>query len=141
VAKPDLGTVEPPPPGGKFENTADVQIPDGGAAVTSSVTVSGLSGEAPATLKINLDIKHPYRSDLVIDLVAPDGTAYRLKGSSNDSGDNVIATYDVNASAEDAAGTWQLKVQDVYRSDVGYVDAWSLQFRREVPRLRPGHPW
>ncbi|NGY62185.1 choice-of-anchor B family protein [Lentzea sp. NEAU-D13] len=128
VVKPNLGAVEPPPPGGKFENTTDVSIPDAGAAVTSSVSVSGLSGKAPATLKVNVDIKHPYRGDLVIDLVAPDGTAYRLKGSSNDSGDNVIATYDVNASAEDAVGTWQLKVQDVARSDVGHLDAWSLQF-------------
>ncbi|MEU3645788.1 proprotein convertase P-domain-containing protein [Lentzea sp. NPDC034063] len=128
MVKPNLGAVEPPPTGGKFENTADVSIPDAGAAVTSPVTVTGVPGKAPGALKVNVDIKHPYRGDLVIDLVAPDGTAFRLKGSSNDSGDNVVATYEVNASAEDAAGTWQLKVQDLYRSDVGYVDAWSLQF-------------
>jgi subtilisin-like proprotein convertase family protein len=64
----------------------------------------------------------------VIDLVAPDGTSFRLKGSNNDSGDNVVTTYEVDASAEDAAGTWQLRVQDVASADVGYIDAWSLQF-------------
>ena len=30
-----------------------------------------------------MDIVHTYRGDLVIDLVAPDGTAYRLKNSSS----------------------------------------------------------
>ncbi|MGW6928734.1 choice-of-anchor B family protein [Lentzea sp. NPDC054927] len=128
VVKPNLGAVEPPPAGGKFENTTDVSIPDAGAAVTSAVNVTGRSGNAPATLSVNVDIKHPYRGDLTIDLVAPDGTAFRLKGTSSDSGDNVITTYTVNASAEAADGTWQLKVQDTARADTGYIDAWSLQF-------------
>jgi choice-of-anchor B domain-containing protein len=128
VVKPNLGTVEPPPAGKKFENTTDVSIPDAGAAITSSVTVSGVTGKAPATLKVNVDIKHSYRGDLVIDLVAPDGSTFRLKGSNNDSADNVITTYTVDASAKTADGTWQLKVQDVAKADTGYVDAWSLQF-------------
>ncbi|XVV07440.1 choice-of-anchor B family protein [Actinosynnema sp. CA-248983] len=127
VVKPNLGGTEPPP-GGRFENTADVQIPDAGAAVTSSVTVSGVTGNAPAALQVDVDIKHTYRGDLVIDLVAPDGSTYRLKSSNNDSGDNVLTTYTVNASAETANGTWQLRVQDVHQADTGYIDAWSLQF-------------
>ncbi|WP_436491938.1 proprotein convertase P-domain-containing protein [Actinokineospora sp. HUAS TT18] len=123
------GTPPPPPPGGKFENLNNVNIPDAGAAVTSDVTVTGQAGNAPSTLKVNVDIKHTWRGDLVIDLVAPDGSAYRLKNSSsNDSADNVITTYTVNASTEVANGTWKLKVQDVARYDTGYIDAWSLQF-------------
>ncbi|TWP53984.1 choice-of-anchor B family protein [Lentzea tibetensis] len=128
VVKPNLGAVEPPPSGGKFENTTDVAIPDAGEAVTSPVTVTGLSGNASATLSVNVDIKHSYRGDLVIDLVAPDGSTFRLKDTSSDSADNVITTYTVNASAEAANGTWQLKVQDTYRADSGYIDAWSLRF-------------
>ncbi|SDH53554.1 Trypsin-like peptidase domain-containing protein [Actinokineospora alba] len=123
------GGTDPPPTGGKFENTNNVNIPDAGAAITSDVTVTGQAGNAPSTLKVNVDIKHTWRGDLVIDLVAPDGTAYRLKNSSgNDSADNVITTYTVNASTEVANGTWKLKVQDVARYDTGYIDAWSLQF-------------
>jgi choice-of-anchor B domain-containing protein len=129
VVKPNLGTSEPPPTGGKFENTNNVNIPDLGAAVTSDIAVTGQTGNAPATLQVAVDIKHTWRGDLVIDLVAPDGTAYRLKNSSgNDSADNVITTYTVNASTEVANGTWKLKVQDVARYDTGYIDAWSLQF-------------
>ncbi|MDI9888154.1 M28 family peptidase [Streptomyces sp. HNM0645] len=105
------------PPGDVYESTADVAIPDNGAAVTSSVTVSGRTGNAPATLKVGVDIKHTWRGDLVVDLLAPDGTAYRLKNSSgSDSADNVIATYTVNASSEVANGTWNLR------------DSWRLTF-------------
>ncbi|SEQ79348.1 Proprotein convertase P-domain-containing protein [Lentzea xinjiangensis] len=117
-----------PVPGGEFENTADVAIPDAGAAVTSPITVSGLTGNAPAALKVAVNITHTYRGDLVIDLIAPDGTAYRLKGSGNDSADNVVATYSVDASGEAANGTWKLQVQDVARADTGFIDSWKLIF-------------
>ncbi|MFG2760045.1 M28 family metallopeptidase [Streptomyces wuyuanensis] len=117
------------PPGDVYESTGDVAIPDNGAAVTSSVTVSGRTGNAPATLKVGVDIKHTWRGDLVVDLLAPDGTSYRLKNSSgSDSADNVIATYTVNASAETANGTWKLRVQDVAAQDTGYIDSWRLTF-------------
>jgi carboxypeptidase T len=119
----------PPPPGGYFENTADVAIPDAGAAVESPITVSGISGNAPSTLKVGVDITHTYRGDLVIDLVAPDGSAYRLKSSSgSDSADNVTATYTVNASSETANGAWKLRVRDVYAQDTGTISSWNLQF-------------
>ncbi|MDX3851180.1 M28 family metallopeptidase [Streptomyces sp. AK02-01A] len=118
-----------PPAGTVFENLADVTVPDNGAAITSSVTVSGLTGNAPPALKVGVDIKHTWRGDLVIDLLAPDGTAYRLKNSSgSDSADNVIATYTVNASSEVANGVWKLRVQDIASSDTGYIDSWRLTF-------------
>ncbi|GFH36221.1 M28 family metallopeptidase [Streptomyces pacificus] len=117
------------PPGDVYETTVDVAIPDNGAAVASSVTVSGRAGNAPADLEVGVDIKHTWRGDLVVDLLAPDGTAYRLKDSSgSDSADNVITTYTVNASGETANGTWQLRVQDVARYDTGYIDSWRLTF-------------
>lgn len=122
------GTVTPPT-GTVFSNAADVSVPDNGAAVTSSVAVTGRTGNAPSALKVGVDIKHTYRGDLVVDLLAPDGTAYRLKNSSSsDSADNVIATYTVNASAETANGTWKLQVRDVAAQDTGYIDSWQLTF-------------
>ncbi|GAA3310174.1 M28 family peptidase [Streptomyces cinereospinus] len=124
-----LGTAEPVPPGESYENAADVAVPDNGAAVTSALTVSGRTGNAPAALRAGVDIKHTWRGDLVVDLLAPDGTAYRLKdSSSSDSADNVVATYTVDASAEPANGTWRLRVQDVAAQDTGYVDSWKLTF-------------
>ncbi|MFF2504561.1 M4 family metallopeptidase [Streptomyces sp. NPDC058067] len=115
--------------GTTFENTADVAIPDAGAAVTSSINVTGRTGNAPSNLQVGVDIVHSYRGDLVIDLVAPDGSTYRLKNSSgSDSAANVNTTYTVNASSEVANGTWKLKVQDVYAQDSGYINSWKLTF-------------
>ncbi|OIJ88748.1 M4 family metallopeptidase [Streptomyces colonosanans] len=117
-------------PGGTvFENTSDVAIPDGGPAVTSSITVSGQSGNAPAALKVTVDIVHTWRGDLRIDLVAPNGTTYRMKNNNiSDSADDVHETYTVNASSAPANGTWKLKVQDMYAGDTGYIDGWKLTF-------------
>lgn len=125
-ARPGGGT----DPGGKvFENTTGVAIPDHGSAVTSSVNVTGVTGNAPSALKVDVDITHTYRGDLVVDLVGPSGTTYRLKNSSaGDPADDVRGTYTVNASSETANGTWKLKVQDVYSGDTGRINSFRLTF-------------
>ncbi|MFF3343404.1 S8 family serine peptidase [Streptomyces flavidovirens] len=116
------------PGGATFTNAADVTINDN-ATVSSSLAVTGRTGNAPAALKVDVDIKHTWRGDLVVDLVAPDGTVRNLKtSSSSDSADNVIATYTVDASSEVANGTWKLQVRDVASGDTGYIDSWSLTF-------------
>jgi Zn-dependent metalloprotease len=115
--------------GTSYESNTPVSIPDNGPAVTSSITVSGRSGNAPGNLQVSVDITHTWRGDLVIDLVGPSGTAYRLKNfSSSDSADNVKETYTVNASAEPANGTWKLKVQDQATYDTGTINGWKLTF-------------
>ncbi|WP_369262342.1 M4 family metallopeptidase [Streptomyces sp. R35] len=115
--------------GTSFENTTDVSIPDNGAAVTSSITVSGRTGNAPSNLAVAVDIIHTWRGDLVVDLVAPDGSVYNLKAfSSSDSADNVQTTYTVDASSEVANGTWKLRVQDKAAQDTGYINSWKLTF-------------
>ncbi|WP_328910368.1 S8 family serine peptidase [Streptomyces sp. NBC_00234] len=116
------------PVGTTFSNATDVTIADN-STVTSSIPVTGRTGNAPATLRVDVDIKHTWRGDLVVDLVAPDGTVRNLKASSSsDSADNVIATYTVDASSEVANGTWKLQVRDVASGDTGYIDTWSLTF-------------
>ncbi|WP_225634860.1 M4 family metallopeptidase [Streptomyces solaniscabiei] len=114
--------------GTTVENTANVNIPDYGAAVTSSITVSGRTGNAPSNLQVGVDIVHTWRGDLQIDLVAPDGSTYRLKNSGYDPAADVHETYTVNASSETANGTWKLRVQDLGPADTGYIDAWRLTF-------------
>jgi subtilisin family serine protease len=118
----------PPPPGKYFENTGDVPIPDVGAAVTSSIAVTGIAGNAPAALKVGVKITHTYIGDLVVDLIAPDGSVYNLHNRAGGSTDNIAQTYSVNASSEVANGTWILRVQDKAAIDVGFIDSFSLQF-------------
>ncbi|MFJ8494286.1 M4 family metallopeptidase [Streptomyces sp. NPDC094038] len=115
--------------GTSYESTTAVSIPDNGPAVTSSITVSGRTGNAPSNLQVTPNISHTWRGDLVVDLVGPSGTSYRLKNfSSSDSADNVTDTYTVNASSESANGTWKLKVQDQAAQDVGTINGWKLTF-------------
>ncbi|MEU5310187.1 M4 family metallopeptidase [Streptomyces sp. NPDC021562] len=115
--------------GTSYESNTVVSIPDNGPAVTSSITVSGRTGNAPSNLQVTPNISHTWRGDLVIDLIGPSGTSYRLKNfSSSDSADDVTDTYTVNASSEPANGTWQLRVQDQAAQDTGKINSWKLTF-------------
>ncbi|MFD5147679.1 S8 family peptidase [Streptomyces sp. NPDC058401] len=124
----NVGTsTTPPNPGTRFENTADYAVNDN-ATVDSPITVSGISGNAPATLSVSVDIKHTYIGDLKVDLVAPDGTLYNLHNRTGGSADNIIKTVVVNASSEVANGVWKLRVADLANVDTGKIDSWALQF-------------
>jgi subtilisin family serine protease len=108
-------------------NGTDVSIPDAGAAVSSTITISGCNRNASSSSKVEVHIKHTYRGDLRIDLIAPDGSSYRLKTENiSDGADNVDTTYTVNVSSEAANGAWKLQVQDRYRIDTGFLDTWTL---------------
>ncbi|MFJ5559839.1 S8 family peptidase [Streptomyces sp. NPDC093250] len=115
--------------GSTYASSTAVAVPDNGPAIESPITVSGRGGNAPAALQVGVDITHTYRGDLVVDLVAPDGSVYRLKSaSSSDSADDVRTTYTVNASTETANGTWKLRVQDTASWDTGRLNGWQLTF-------------
>ncbi|MFI8277950.1 S8 family peptidase [Streptomyces sp. NPDC085929] len=116
-----------PPPGKYFENLGDFAINDN-ATVESPITVSGVTGNAPATLKVGVDIKHTYIGDLKVDLVAPDGSVYTLSNRAGGGTDNIVQTFTVNASSEVANGVWKLRVNDNANADTGKIDAWNLTF-------------
>ncbi|MCT7356399.1 S8 family serine peptidase [Streptomyces sp. 15-116A] len=117
------------PTGSTYASSTAFSVPDNGSAIESPISVTGRSGNAPAALKVGVDITHTYRGDLVVDLVAPDGSVYRLKSaSSSDSADDVRTTYTVDASAESANGTWKLRVQDTAALDTGRLNSWQLTF-------------
>jgi Zn-dependent metalloprotease/subtilisin-like proprotein convertase family protein len=124
---PSTTTSNPPTTGCTGTNATDVSIPDAGAAVYSNVTISGCARNASSTSTVAVNIVHTYRGDVRVDLVAPDGSTYALKAtSSSDSADNINTTYTVNLSSEAANGTWRLKAQDVYSTDTGYINTWTL---------------
>ncbi|GGU50613.1 S8 family serine peptidase [Lentzea flava] len=111
----------------KKSNDTDVAIPDAGSAVTSTITISGCEGTGSASAQVEVAISHPYRGDLVLTLIAPDGSTYRLKEASTvDHADDVRTTFTANLSAEQRNGDWKLGVQDLYRYDTGTLDSWSL---------------
>ncbi|GAA3229679.1 M4 family metallopeptidase [Dactylosporangium siamense] len=106
-------------------NGTDVAVPDN-TTVTSIIKIAGCNRKASASSAVPVAIYHTYKSDLVVELVAPDGTAYVLANRSGGSADNIIQTFTVNLSAEDANGTWTLRVRDAATGDSGRIDTWSL---------------
>jgi choice-of-anchor B domain-containing protein len=106
-------------------NGTDVAITDN-ATVSSSITISGCTGNASATATVPVNIQHTYIGDLKVDLVAPDGSVYILHNRSGGSADNINQTYTVNLSSEVANGTWKLQVNDNASQDTGKIDTWTL---------------
>jgi hypothetical protein len=107
-------------------NGTDMFIADR-ATVSSKVTIANCTGKAAKTSTVKVSVRHADRGDLRIDLIAPDGTAYKLKSSiSGDNVTNLSATYVVDLSTETRNGIWTLKVQDVFFGDTGSLDTWTL---------------
>ncbi|MFG3421141.1 proprotein convertase P-domain-containing protein [Micromonospora sp. NPDC048063] len=121
----DGGTTPPPTTGCTQTNGTDVTIRDN-ATVESTITIAGCTGNASATSTVAVNLVHTYIGDLVVSLVAPDGSAYTLHNRSGGSTDNINQTYPVNLSSEVANGTWKLRVQDAGAGDTGYLNSWTL---------------
>ena len=106
-------------------NSTDVQIPDL-TTVESPITLAGCAGNASATATVEVHIVHTYIGDLIVTLVAPDGSTYPLHNRAGGSTDNIDQTYTTNLSSEPANGTWKLRVQDAAAADIGRIDAWTI---------------
>ncbi|MBB5872538.1 Zn-dependent metalloprotease/subtilisin-like proprotein convertase family protein [Allocatelliglobosispora scoriae] len=113
------------PPGCSGTNGTDVTIPDN-TTVNSPITISGCTGNASATSTVAVNIVHTYIGDLIVTLVAPDGSLYVLHNRAGGSADNIVQTYTVNLSTEVRNGTWNLRVQDAASADTGKIDTWTL---------------
>jgi Zn-dependent metalloprotease len=107
--------------------------------IESPVTVSGHEGNAPADLKVSVDLYAPQMntSFYVIDLVSEDGRVIPVQTfswpSTPDWTTELHKTFTVDASAIPANGTWKLRVQDntpgIFAGyPAGYLDTWSMSF-------------
>ncbi|ROU07455.1 S8 family peptidase [Lysobacter enzymogenes] len=129
AALDSLGGGTPNPGTQTYSNGADVSIPDNNSVgVTSSIVVSGRSGNATSSAQVAVNIVHTYQGDLVVDLIAPDGSVYNLHNRAGGGADNIVQTYTVNLSSEPLNGTWKLRVSDRASLDTGYINSWSLTF-------------
>ncbi|MDT0265873.1 protein kinase [Streptomyces sp. DSM 44915] len=115
---------------GTFSATEPVTIADL-TSVESRIEVAGVGGQAPESLGVTVDISHPWASDLRMELVAPDGTAFELRP------DDVPYAYVVDASEAVADGDWTLRIEDTAASDEGALNTWSLDFGPDQP-IEPG---
>jgi hypothetical protein len=113
-----------------FSNNTPISIGDN-ATITSSITVSGRSGNASSALKVHVSITHNWSGDLTITLIGPNGSQTVLQSPDYNDDGNIDTTYTIDASATSANGTWQLQVSDDdggFPGDSGTLNNWSLSF-------------
>ena len=132
AADPTCGTTPPPPPGciNSTFTATDVpkSIPDNNATgVTSTLAVTG--DGTVASLALSLNITHTFRGDLVVTLIAPDGSTSIISNRAGGSADNLVLTNQAVTAfnGKTGAGSWKLKVQDLAAQDVGTINSWSLK--------------
>ncbi|MBY0555028.1 proprotein convertase P-domain-containing protein [bacterium] len=129
------GVVTPPPPPPvakveKFSSTTALAIPDNNSkGATSSLAVSSAPKGRSVSLTVN--IEHSYVGDLVVKLLAPDGSSIVVHQRAGGSSKNLSKTYDVSAalSKVSVSGSYKLVVQDLASQDSGKIVSWSLEFK------------
>ena len=129
---------------------AGIAIPENSAGIVSRVSIGDT--RAIERLFVRVDIAHPSRGDLRIELVAPDGRVVLLQEVSFERTPDVRTTFGRTAvpveslemfRGTSAAGTWQLVVRDLRGRDLGTLLSWGLeiQFVGDVPATtRPRDP-
>lgn len=86
-------------------------------------------------LNLNVKVTHTYVGDLIINLVAPDGTTVTLRNKEGGGDDNMDLNLNDSFQAfqaiygKNAVGTWKLIFKDTAKSDTGTVDSVSIKFK------------
>ena len=134
-------------------NTTSLAIPDDNTTgVTSTIVISGAGSLPASAVTATIDnLTHTYDGDLILTLIAPDGSSVVLSNQ-NGSDANFINTQFSDAATTPissgdspftglfnpetpfsgltglANGTWTLKVVDDAGFDVGTLNSWTLNF-------------
>ena len=95
-----------------------------GAYTTDTVTVAD-SGTA-SSVSVSVDITHEHIGDLLVQLVAPDGTAKTLHDRAGRSAYDIAKTYEVDLAGTEINGTWMLRLHDNHDADQGTLNSWTL---------------
>jgi len=133
-----LSTAVPPECGGGGGTTTrdftstDVPkaIPDNNATGVSSVI--NVPAGPTDTLKVTVDVNitHPNRGDLVIQVISPTGQTATLSNRAGGKADNFVATgLDISASFPSTnapSGQWRLFVRDLARRNTGTITSFAL---------------
>lgn len=137
----------------EFVSDSVVFIDSAGPNTVQSVIEVDLPASATVDkIMIRVDIQHSWDSDLIITLIAPDGTSVVLanrNGGSRDDFSGTIFTADAAVSlsagsppfrgtfkpvgdlqsiqGKDATGTWMLSIEDKANLDGGSLNGWSIE--------------
>jgi subtilisin-like proprotein convertase family protein len=102
-------------------------IPDEGT-VTRTADVTTCARKVADTARVRVRAEHPFRGDLSVTLVAPNGTERVLRqANGDDATPNLDETYPLTGlSSLDANGAWKLVVKDNFGFDEGALLGWTL---------------
>ncbi|MDE0243502.1 MAG: proprotein convertase P-domain-containing protein [Candidatus Kaiserbacteria bacterium] len=109
--------------------TENAAIADNTDTQSTVSTITVPAGTTINDMAVSVDITHTYVGDLVVDLVAPDGTVIVLHDKSGGEQDDLKTTYAsqfASLRGGNASGQWQLRVGDYGSSDTGTLNAWTL---------------
>jgi Ca2+-binding RTX toxin-like protein/subtilisin-like proprotein convertase family protein len=126
----------------KLSGTLNASIPDGTSNLTRTLTVTdSLQVEH---IEVFLNLTHAQLGDLVITLIAPNGTESILLNrlekapGSTDAADRGYGAWNdpillnsTNFWGESSAGNWQLKIEDKAGNQVGTLNSWELKLYGE----------
>lgn len=80
-------------------------------------------------MRFTCNLTHPYRTDLKVELVAPDGQVYLLRDHINGPV-NPSVEHTFNFTDKVANGVWTLRVTDDVPGGSGLLTNWTLDFFR-----------
>ncbi|MCX6129396.1 MAG: proprotein convertase P-domain-containing protein [Proteobacteria bacterium] len=117
------------------QSSPKLPIPDAdpkGVIDTLNVQSSALVSKQ---FQVGLEIRHPYRGDLQVKLIAPSGKQLLLQDRSGVSEDDIVGIYPSTLTpkedmskllGEPLQGPWRLQAIDTANSDQGVLQSWSL---------------
>ena len=115
----------------QFTQTREVllPIPDEGAAIHDTIAVAD-SGDI-LSVSVGVDITHTHIGNLMVDLLAPDGTIVNLHERTGGGSDDINQTYEPAFDGAGLAGDWVLRVRDMSDQEIGTLNEWTLTIEYE----------
>jgi subtilisin-like proprotein convertase family protein len=136
------GNPKTPAPGGDVitkNATPNAAIRDNS---TTTSTINIADEGSLEDLKVNVDIAHTYRGDLVVKLVSPSGKEAILTNKAGGSADNFVLSDKslTEFAGESVKGDWKLVVQDTATQDTGTLNSWGLSIKKKAGGTTPPPP-
>ena len=106
-----------------YSSTPSLHVPYN---VSKTDTITVPASATATSVSVSVDITHDYIGDLLVQLVAPDGTARTLHNRTGGSSDDIVKTYAPGFGSVSINGDWQLRIHDDYDGDEGTLNSWTL---------------
>lgn len=142
-----LSTTTTPPRTISKEATPNKTIPDNNSTgITSTLNIE--EAAVISSIRVGVNIEHPYRSDLQVSLLTPWGTRLELHPyGQGGSSDDLVVEYDETSlpalatlRGKSARGAWTLRVRDLALVDVGRLERWRIEISSVAPAPRNAAP-